>query len=110
MHPRGLFRPEDRPGRGHGLERSNAYSPICLTAPCGGAGVMYEFRLRSATIAIQEGGHGVAMIPAGAESTAGDLPDVRERADRSKLPTNEWEGKMVSIFLLDLMERCERSQ
>jgi hypothetical protein len=50
------------------------------------------------------------MIPAGAESTAGDLPDVRERADRSKLPTNEWEGKMVSIFLLDLMERCERSQ
>ena len=70
---------------------------------------MYQFRLRSATIAIQEGGHGIAMIPAGAEITAADLPGVRERADRSKLVAIEWEGKMVSIFLLDLMERGERS-
>jgi hypothetical protein len=71
---------------------------------------MYRFRLRSATIAIQEGGQGVTMIPAGAEITASDLPDVRERSDRSKLVTIDWEGKMVRIFLLDLMERGERSE
>ena len=50
------------------------------------------------------------MIPAGAEIAAADLPDVRERLDRSKLVPIQWEGKIVSIFLLDLMERGERSE
>jgi hypothetical protein len=48
------------------------------------------------------------MIPAGAEITAADLPDVRERSDRSKQAPIQWEGKIVRIFLLDLMERGER--
>ena len=69
---------------------------------------MHRFRLRSATIAIQSEGRGVAMIPAGAEITAADLPDVRERSDRSKQAPIQWEGKIVRIFLLDLMERGER--
>jgi hypothetical protein len=70
---------------------------------------MHRFRLKSATVAVQDRGRGkdIAFIPKGAEITA-DLPDVRSGFDRSKFIAIKWEGKTVSIFLLDLLERGER--
>lgn len=69
---------------------------------------MYRFRLRSATIAVQQEERRVAMIPTGAEIAAADLPDIRNGFDRSKFVTVEWDGMVVRIFLLDLLERGER--
>jgi hypothetical protein len=67
---------------------------------------MYRFRLKSATVAVQQG-H-AAMIPSGAEIAAAELPDAASGYAHSTFVTVEWEGKVLRMFLIDLLERGER--
>jgi hypothetical protein len=69
---------------------------------------MYRFRLKSVTVAVHKEGGRVAIIPTGAEIAAADLPDTRNGFEPGKFVTMEWDGRMVRMFLLDLMERGER--
>ena len=71
---------------------------------------MYLFRLKSATMAIHNLGNSrtVLVIPQGAEIAAIDVPDSRTGFEHSRLIEIQWDGKTVSMFLLDLFERGER--
>ena len=52
----------------------------------------------------------VVVIPQGAEIAAIEVPDTRTGFEHSRLIEIEWDGKTVSMFLLDLFERGERVQ
>ena len=73
---------------------------------------MERFRLKAATMSVhyQGGGpKGVAvMIPAGSEVASVNPIDKRTDLDRSTLVEVKWAGRIVHMFLYDLMERGER--
>lgn len=71
---------------------------------------MYRFRLKSATMAVEQGGASkiLAVVPAGAEIAARELPDIHSGYGCSTLVAIEWNGKTVSMFLADVLERGER--
>ena len=48
------------------------------------------------------------MIPGGAEIAAAELPETSRGFGHSTFVTVEWEGRMVRMFLIDLLERGER--
>lgn len=57
----------------------------------------------------EEGGKGDAVvIPMGAEVFTDDLANPRAASDPSRLVPVEWNGKAVSVFLVDLLDRGER--
>jgi hypothetical protein len=68
---------------------------------------MYRFRLSSATIAVIDGSRDLAvLIPAGAEVlSANRIDDVTDGFERSRFIRVDWDGKVVRMFLLDLLER-----
>jgi hypothetical protein len=72
---------------------------------------MFRFRLKSATMAVnhQSGDpKGVAvMIPAGSQVVSRDAIEGRVGFDQSKLIEVKWAGRIVRIFLVDLVERGE---
>jgi hypothetical protein len=73
---------------------------------------MERFRLKAATMSVhyQGGGpKGVAvMIPAGSEVASVNPIDTRAQPDRSSLIEVKWAGRIVHMFLYDLLERGER--
>jgi len=69
---------------------------------------MHRFRLKSATVAVQQEDGRAAMIPSGVEIATAELPDTRNGFDHSTFVTVDWDGKVMRMFLLDLLERGER--
>ena len=73
---------------------------------------MERFRLKIATMSVHyQGGEakGVAvMIPAGSEVVSLNPIDTRAQDDRSTTVEVKWAGRIVHMFLYDLLERGER--
>lgn len=73
---------------------------------------MERFRLKAATMSVhyQGGGpKGVAvMIPAGSEVASIKPIDTRMQPDPSTQVEVKWAGRIVHMFLYDLLERGER--
>jgi hypothetical protein len=72
---------------------------------------MYAFALNSTTMAVEyePNGKGLAvLIPKGAEIATEYLPQEPPVREPSRLIEVRWNGKIVSIFALDLLERGER--
>ncbi len=75
---------------------------------------MERFRLKSATMAVHyqdAGPKGLAVvIPAGSEVSSAEHIDTRPGFDHSVFVEVRWAGRMVRMFLLDLVDRGERVQ
>jgi len=73
---------------------------------------MERFRLKTATMAVHhlsDSTKGTAVvIPAGSELVSEDPIHTRAGFDHSQFVTMKWSGRMVQIFLLDLIDRGER--
>jgi hypothetical protein len=70
---------------------------------------MHRFRLNSPTLAVQycDSGRGVAvLIPVGSEISTAVIPEANGH-ETASLVKVEWQEKVVSIFLVDLLERGE---
>lgn len=72
---------------------------------------MFRFRLKASIMAVYYGVEGkgeAVIIPAGSEIVTDDLSNPRALPDQSRLVKVGWNGKTVSMFLVDLLDRGER--
>ena len=71
---------------------------------------MHRFRLNTPTIAVRfeaDGSKRAILLPDGAEVVT-DAPDVvGEDSDGRKFVPVQWNGMVVSVFLVDLLQRGE---
>jgi hypothetical protein len=73
---------------------------------------MERFRLKSPTMAVSHHGDdskGVAVvIPSGSEVICFESTAFNAQLDHSRFVSVKWAGRMVNMFILDLVERGER--